>query len=143
MPLRQASDRMAPDLWLKYVKIRILQNRLRESRYKPFANTICAVGCRANESLGHIIQLCRSTDVPRHVRHNSLVEMLARKLNAMRHIARIEPRIPTVDPNSRFVCEERYNISCAMWLWDQILPTWIKFNFQRCQNMTCRESTKG
>ena len=90
---------MASDKWLKCVKVRaaVLQNRLRESRYKPFTNTICAAGCRVNESLGHTVQRCRITDCPRHVRHNSLVKMLARKLSAMGFIARIEPRISPVE----------------------------------------------
>ena len=50
-------DRMASDQWLKYVKVRaaVFQNRLRESRYKPLTKTICAAGCRVNESLGHIV----------------------------------------------------------------------------------------
>ena len=56
--LTDGIDRMASDQWLKCVKVRaaVLQKRLRESRYKPFTNTICAAGCRVNESLGHIVQ---------------------------------------------------------------------------------------
>ena len=56
--LTDGIDRMASDQWLKCVKVRaaVLQNRLRESRYKSFTNTICAAGCRVNESLGHIVQ---------------------------------------------------------------------------------------
>ena len=57
--LTDGIDRMVSDQWLKCVKVRaaVLQNRLQESRYKPFTNNllICAAGCRVNESLGHIV----------------------------------------------------------------------------------------
>ena len=45
--LTDGIDRMASDQWLKCVTVRaaVLQNRLRESRYKPFTNTISAASC--------------------------------------------------------------------------------------------------
>ena len=139
--LTDGIDRMASDQWLKCVKVRaaVLQNRLRESRYKPFTNTICAAAYLVNESLGHI------TDVPRHTRHNSLVKMLARKLSAIGFIARIEPRIPTVEGTKFQICVHGkiQHMSCTIWQWDQTLPTWIKFISSRFQNMTCRESING
>ena len=89
-------DRMASDQWPKCVKVRaaVLQNRLRESRDKPFTNTISAASCLVNESLGHTVQHCHITDCPQH---NSLVKMLAIKLSAMGFITRVEARIPTVE----------------------------------------------
>ena len=39
--------------------VKVLQIVPRESTY---TNTICTTGCRANESLGHIVQLSRDLD---------------------------------------------------------------------------------
>ena len=131
--LTDGVDGMASDHCLKSVKVRVAVLQTVKTKIHII------------ESLGHIVQRGRNADGPRYVRHNSLAEMLARKLNVMWFITRIEPRIPTIEGTLPDLCawKDTTYIVCDVAMesdTDDDLDK-KKFIFLRCQNMTCREST--
>jgi hypothetical protein len=87
--------------YIKALRVRInaMPTRVRQARQsqvgRPFAEIQCNKGCRAAETLNHISQACYATWGPRIRRHDSVVDLVARKLRAKGREVLIEKTIPT------------------------------------------------
>lgn len=71
----------------------LLTTGARKSRGRPDVNPLC--DCRAPEYLGHILQECEKTWEVRNLRHNQVLDFLAKRAQAVGWSVELEPRIRT------------------------------------------------
>ena len=76
-------------------RLGVINTRIRASRGRPGAPTICDLGCGRVESLGHILQSCPKLAHKRTKRHDAILALLVKML-AKQHLKVIrEPTIRT------------------------------------------------
>lgn len=88
---------MRGEMFIKALKIRgnLWYSRARASRGRGTGAPMCDAGCRARETLGHMLQSCCRTHDRRVERHNRVEALLASECRSKGLDVFVEPRIPT------------------------------------------------